>query len=136
MVAARQRRLGRVTLVPELADDRPPDLELEVAVELLVHRVHPALGIPKEIADPPQELLVLLANDAQQADPMSLPLPEHALDRLWHVLGRQRRPAQEADDLGIAPECDVAGAIAELRLAEEEALRLEPHARRLPECVG
>src|SRR6266550_2453554 len=59
VVATRNRSLGRVPLAPEGAQDGPADLELEIAFELRPDRVLPTVGVPQEIADSPDEALVV-----------------------------------------------------------------------------
>src|SRR4029453_16161676 len=96
VIAACEGRLGRVALAPEPARDRPADLQLEVTVQRLPDAVHPALGVPEEIADPADELPVLLAQDAEEAEPVPFPMSEHAVDRTRHLVAGERRPAQKA----------------------------------------
>src|SRR5688500_5174749 len=127
MVSARNRRLGRVALTPERARDDPADLELQRLVELLVHSVHPALAVPEQVSDPPDEPLVLLPEHAEQSDPVPVPLLEHALDSSRHLVKAERPPAEEADDLLVPPDLGIAVAIARLGLPQDQSFGLEPH---------
>src|SRR6266550_2803949 len=61
IVATRNRGLGRVPLAPEGAQDGPADLELEIAFEHRPDRILPTVRVPQEIADPPDEPLVLFS---------------------------------------------------------------------------
>ena len=107
--------------------DDPADLELERVLELLVHRVHPALAVPEQVADPPDEPLVLLPEHAEEADAVPLPLLEHALDAAGHLFRALRPTAEEADDLRVAPDLGVAVDVAQLGLPEDQPLGLEQH---------
>ena len=92
-----------------------------------MHRVHPALAVPEQVADAPEEALVLLPQDAEETDAVPIPLLEHALDPLGYFLPAQSPPAEEADDLGVSPELGVAVQVAGLGLPEDQSLGLEPH---------
>ena len=127
VVAAGDRGLGRVALVPAGTQDRPPDLEFEVAFEHLGNPVRPALGIPEEVANAPQKALVLAPNHAEKPETVPVPVAEQAVDPGGHLVGRERCPAEIPDYLGVAPHLRVAVHIAVIRLSEDEPLGLEAH---------
>ena len=62
-------RTGSTTVQP-ISSSRSPSSSAR-------HRVLPALGVPQEIADPPDEPLVLLPENAEETDAVPLPLAEH-----------------------------------------------------------
>ena len=92
-----------------------------------MHRVHPALAVPEQVADAPHHPLVLLPEHAEEADAVPVPLLEHALDSRGHLVPAQRSAAEEANDLWVAPDLRVTVQIAHLGLTEDQPLGLEPH---------